>query len=84
MSQRHLNLGILAEKRGQLTELATRADALVASLNMQANPYLPIYELNVDQIASQAKELEETVYRIRELHLAIESLEKELGIKRHA
>lgn len=81
MSDRVMVQGLLAEKRLKLRELVTRADALVANLHTQASPYLPVAELLVDQITSQAKDLERCVYKIRELSKEIKALEKELGIE---
>ena len=81
MSERVMLQGLLAEKRLKLRELVTKADALVANLHIQASPYLPVVDLVVDQISSQAKDLERCVYKIRELSKEIKALEKELGIE---
>lgn len=73
--------GLLAEKRLKLKELVTKANALVANIHIQASPYLPVANLVVDQITSQAKDLEQCVYKIRALSSEIRALEEELGIE---
>lgn len=81
MTDRMMLQGLLAEKRLKLKELVTRADAMVRNIHTECNPFLPVAHLVVDQIRSQARDLERCVYRIRELSKEIEALEEELGIE---
>lgn len=73
--------GLLTEKRLTLKRLVTRADALVANLHMQCNPHLPVYELYIDQIVSQVRDLEKAILEIRQLRQDIRALEADLGIE---
>jgi hypothetical protein len=80
MSNRILLQGMLAEKQLKLRDYVTRADGLVSSLHMQCNPYLAVHELAVDEIRSQARDLERSVLRIRDLMHEVKELKKELGL----
>jgi len=79
MNERVMFEGMRAEKRRSLRDLVTRANGLVSAIHIQTHPFLKVEELRVDQIASQARDLEKHVYKIRALMDEIAALNRELG-----
>ena len=81
MSERVMLQGLLAEKRLKIKELVIKANALVANLHTQTFPFIALEDLSVDQISSQARDLEKTVRIILQIKNEIRKIEKELGIE---
>jgi dynactin complex subunit len=81
MSERVRLQGMLAEKALELQQELTRANALVRDLYGRCNPFRKVWELPVDEIVSQAKDLARSVKELQKLRAKVRALQKELGIE---
>lgn len=73
--------GMLAQKGLEHTKLTIQAQGLVRAIYTQCTPFESLIKLPVEEIASQAKDLNRLVHKIRKLEKEIKDLQEELGIE---
>lgn len=82
MSEERIRLqGMLSEKANEAHRELIRANALVRDLYSRCNPFQKVWELRVDEIASQAKDLARSVKKLQKLRVEVRALQRELGIE---
>lgn len=81
MNERVMLQGLLAEKEMELKKLAVQADAIVVNIHTQCSPFVDLEDLPVEQISSQAVDLERILRVILRLKDESQKIKKELGIK---